>query len=60
MDVYGGKCEVTYFVLTILISTNSLSTEKASRGGLLEAFDAKILVCFKVDGNKIKAVNHER
>jgi hypothetical protein len=29
-------------VLTILISTNSLSAEKASRGGLLEAFDAKI------------------
>jgi hypothetical protein len=46
-------------VLTILISTNSLSTEKASRGDLLEAFYAKILVCFKVDGNKIKAVNHE-
>jgi len=42
MDVYDGKCEVTYFVLTILISTNLLSAEKASRGGLLEAFDAKI------------------
>jgi hypothetical protein len=42
MDVYGEKCEVTYFVLTILISTNSLSAEKASRRDFLEAFDAKI------------------
>ena len=44
MDVYGEKCEVTYFVLTILISTHSLSAEKASRGGFLEDFDPKIFV----------------
>jgi len=42
MDVYGEKCEVTYFVLNILISTHSLSAEKASRGDFLEAFDPKI------------------
>jgi len=54
-------------VLTILISTNLLSVEKASREDLIEAFDGKYisiemrksLVCFKVDGNKIKVVNHE-
>ena len=53
--------------LTIIISTNLLSAEKASRGDLLEAFDGKYisfemrnsLVCFKVDGNKVKVVKHE-
>jgi len=31
-------------VLTILISTNLLSAEKASRGDLLEAFDGKFVL----------------
>ena len=31
-------------VLTILISTNLLSAEKASRGDLLEAFDGKFIL----------------
>ena len=56
-----------FTVLVILISTNLLSAEKANREDLIEAFDGKYisfemrssLVCFKVDGNKVKVVKHQ-
>jgi hypothetical protein len=54
-------------VLTILISTNLLSAEKASRGDLLEAFDGKFILvegqskqaCFSILGNSINIIHQK-
>jgi tetratricopeptide (TPR) repeat protein len=54
-------------VLTILISTNLLSAEKASKGDLLEAFDGKFILvegqskqaCFSILGNSINIIHQK-
>ena len=53
--------------LTILISTNLLSAEKASMGDLLEAFDGKFILvegqskqaCFSILGNSINIIHQK-
>ena len=56
-----------FFVLVILISTNSLSAEKATREDLLEAFNGKYILvdsqskqaCFSLLGNTIDVIQQK-